>query len=333
VHRRTRDVPATQALRYPMVKTAAPRTVIHSTKVRTMARMSDWVEGARPRTLPASVSPIFAGTGIAIWLGQASAPRALLAAAVALFFQIGVNFSNDYSDGIRGTDDVRSGPPRLTGGGKTRPGYVKAAAFVCFGLGSVAGLVLVALCGQWWLIALGVAAVLAAWFYTGGKHPYGYMGLGEIFVFVFFGLMATAGTTYTQALSVPWQGWLAASAIGLISCALLMVNNIRDIPTDAASEKHTLAVRLGDARARWSYALLVWIPIAMAIALLVSTGNPFTWLFFLPAAYFAATCSARVLGTRHHPALNGRALIPVLRDTGFMELAYGIGTFLAFVFA
>lgn len=300
-----------------------------------MAQFSDWVEGARPRTLPASVSPIFAGTGIAIWLDDASWVRAILAATVALLFQIGVNFSNDYSDGIRGTDDVRTGPPRLTGGGKTEPWKVKWAALACFAAGSIAGLLLVILSGQWWLLIAGVAAVLAAWFYTGGKHPYGYMGLGEVFVFVFFGLMATSGTTYTQALSVPWQGWVAASCIGLIACALLMVNNIRDIPTDSTTGKMTLAVRLSDRPARGAYAFMVWLPIVAAIPLLWSIGihAAFAWLFFVPAAYLAWSCSRRVLGTRRSPAHTGRALIPVLRDTGFLELAFGIAVFAAFAVA
>ena len=302
-----------------------------------MANLADWVEGARPRTLPASVAPVFAGTGIAMWLGHGAWDRALLAGLVALLFQIGVNFSNDYSDGIRGTDDVRTGPPRLTGGGKAKPELVKYAALGCFAAACAAGLGLVALSGQWWLIALGAVAVLAAWYYTGGKHPYGYMGLGEVFVFVFFGLMATAGTIYTQALVVPWQGWLVASSMGLIACGLLMVNNIRDIPTDSVTGKKTVAVRLGDPAARWTYVAMIWLPFASLIVLawpgMISDRAAWWIVFFLPALYFLDDCRKRVLGNSARPAAHGRDLIPVLRNTGFLELAMGLAYFAAFALA
>lgn len=282
-----------------------------------MATINDWLEGARVRTLPAAVAPVLAGTGVALYEGGASLPRALLAAGVALFFQIGVNFANDYSDGVRGTDDVRTGPPRLTGGGKTSPAVVKYTALAFFALGALCGLVLVALCRQWWLIGAGVAAVVAAWFYTGGKHPYGYMGLGEVFVMIFFGYMATVGTTYTQTGTAPWQSWAAATGVGLIACALLMINNIRDIPTDSLTGKNTLAVRLGDARARWAYAaMLAGSVIAVAAIGVVH------WPAFIAAGFLAPR--AIFLTQRVRSGAAGRELIPVLRDTGIMELSYGV---------
>ncbi|MEW6897905.1 1,4-dihydroxy-2-naphthoate polyprenyltransferase [Trueperella pyogenes] len=282
-----------------------------------MASLNDWLEGARVRTLPAAVSPVLAGTAVAIYEGGFSLPRALLAAAVALFFQIGVNFANDYSDGVRGTDDVRTGPPRLTGGGKTSPHVVKAIAFGFFGLGALAGLALVALSGAWWLVGAGIAAVIAAWFYTGGKHPYGYMGLGEVFVMIFFGYMATVGTTYTQTGTAPWMAWVAGTGVGLIACALLMINNIRDIPTDSRTGKHTLAVRLGDARARWVY-----------VAMLVGA---FGAIVAIGIAHWPTLMGAVVVGLgpvaiapRVLRGAQGRELIPVLRDTGLFELLYGV---------
>lgn len=267
---------------------------------------------------------MLAGTGIAFWMGGGSAVRGILAAVVALAFQVGVNFSNDYSDGIRGTDDVRTGPPRLTGGGKAKPRTVKLAAFACFGLGCLAGLILVVLAHTWWLIIAGALAVIAAWFYTGGKHPYGYSGLGEVFVFIFFGLLATAGTTYTQALNVTWHVWVSAAAIGLIACALLMVNNIRDIPTDEIAGKNTLAVRLGELPARLTYDAMITLPLLMALAFTPELG---WWLACLiPAAGLTIHNLVRI----HARHATGMALIPVLRDTGFLELAYGLGLGLAF---
>ncbi|MBE6483429.1 MAG: 1,4-dihydroxy-2-naphthoate polyprenyltransferase [Actinomycetaceae bacterium] len=290
-----------------------------------MATFNDWLEGARLRTLPAAVAPVFAGTGLAYWVGHGSLVRALLAGFVALAFQVGANFANDYSDGIRGTDDIRTGPPRLTGGAKTAPRNVKIAAFSCFAAACLAGLALIALAGTWWLLLAGLAAVCAAWFYTGGTHPYGYIGLGEVFVFLFFGLLATAGTIYTQALQVPWQGWYAACALGLIACALLMCNNIRDIPTDVQAGKRTLAVRLGDARARLAYQLLALAPLLASVCYLPDLG--WRLVFLLPACALAVPCVLRIRHAR------GRALIPVLRDTGFLELAYGLGLCAAFLLA
>src|SRR5215204_1029647 len=207
---------------------------------------AQWLAGARPRTLPAAVSPVVVGSGLAYFEGGFALLRAALALVVSIALQVGVNYANDYSDGIRGTDAARVGPLRLVGSGLAPPPLVKRAAFVSFGVAGLAGLALVIMTQQWWLMAVGVACVLAAWYYTGGKRPYGYLGLGELFVFVFFGLVATVGSTYVAIEEVPWITWLAACGVGFLACALLVVNNLRDIPTDTDAGKRTLAVRLGD---------------------------------------------------------------------------------------
>ncbi|AZN29959.1 1,4-dihydroxy-2-naphthoate polyprenyltransferase [Flaviflexus salsibiostraticola] len=281
-----------------------------------MAAFKDWLEGARLRTLPAAVAPVLIGTGAAYEVGSGSIPRALLAAGVALSFQVGVNFANDYSDGVRGTDDVRTGPPRLTGGGLVEPRTVKLMAFASLALGGLLGLILIAVSGAWGLLAAGVLAVIAAWYYTGGSRPYGYMGLGEVFVFLFFGLMATLGTTWTQAGQLPASAWLGATGVGLIACALLMVNNIRDIPTDSLVGKNTLAVRMGDRRARLAYVAMLVIP--LLLALLIAVWSPWALLTLILAPAVAAQ-STRVLS-----GAQGRDLIVVLRDTGLIELGYGL---------
>lgn len=226
------------------------------------ATFGDWVEGARLRTLPLAAVPVLLGTAAAL----AAAPgeyhwvRALAALAVALLLQIGVNYANDYSDGIRGTDDYRQGPPRLTGSGRVEPKLVRNVAFGCFAAAALVGIALCVVTGQWWLLAVGALCILAAWFYTGGKHPYGYYGLGEVFVFVFFGLVATAGTTYVQILDVPQDTWILAAAAGFFSCAVLMINNVRDIEQDAVAGKRTLAVLIGDVPARITFAVLTVLP-------------------------------------------------------------------------
>ncbi|MCM3660202.1 1,4-dihydroxy-2-naphthoate polyprenyltransferase [Georgenia satyanarayanai] len=281
-----------------------------------MATFADWVEGARVRTLPAAAAPVLVGTGAAYDLGFGSVPRALLAGGVALALQVGVNFANDYSDGVRGTDDVRTGPPRLTGSGAARPGTVKAAAFASFGLAAVLGLVLCALAGTWWLVAVGALCVVAAWYYTGGRNPYGYRGLGDVGVFVFFGLVATLGTTYTQALTVSWAAVAGAVGIGLIACALLMVNNVRDIPTDTVAGKRTLAVRLGERRARLGYVAMVAVPLVLSVALAPAHPWALLTLLLVPVVLHQARV---VLG-----GAQGRELIVVLRDTGLLELGYGV---------
>ena len=281
-----------------------------------MANGHEWAAGARPRTLPAAVAPVLLGTGAAAQLGAASLGRAVLAGVVALALQVGVNFANDYSDGVRGTDVDRVGPMRLTASGAARPGQVKAAAFAAFGLAALAGLALVAVSAHWWLLAVGAAAILAAWFYTGGKRPYGYRGLGEVGVFVFFGLVATLGTTYTQAGRLSWPAWAGAIGTGLLACALLMVNNLRDIPTDALSGKRTLAVRLGDHRARLAYQWLVTLPILLGVA--CAFVAPWSLLVVLLGAAVAVLVTAVRAGAR------GIALVPVLAGTGMLQLGFGV---------
>ena len=221
-----------------------------------MTTPAQWVAGARPRTLPAAVAPVLAGTGVAAYDGDAVWWKALLALVVSLALQVGVNYANDYSDGIRGTDADRVGPMRLVGSGVATPGSVKAAALAAFGVAAVAGLVLAA-STAWWLVAVGAVAVAAAWFYTGGSKPYGYLGLGEVMVFVFFGLVAVLGTQYVQAERFTLVGLYAACGIGALACAILVANNLRDIPTDTVAGKMTLAVRLGDPRTRALYVFLV----------------------------------------------------------------------------
>lgn len=281
-----------------------------------MATAAQWVSAARPRTLPAAVAPVLAGTGAAAALGSAEPVRAVLALAVALVLQVGVNYANDYSDGVRGTDDERVGPFRLTGSGSARPAEVKLAAFASFGTAAVAGLALVALAGAWWLIAVGAACIVAAWYYTGGEHPYGYVGLGEVFVFVFFGLVAVLGTTYTQAGRVSWAALAAAVGTGALACAILVANNLRDVPTDAVSGKRTLAVRLGDARTRVLYAgLLGAAAVSALLAGLERPGAPLA----LVSALAAVRPLRAVLG-----GAKGRELLPVLAGTGQLELLYAV---------
>ncbi|HNV10323.1 MAG TPA: 1,4-dihydroxy-2-naphthoate polyprenyltransferase [Propionibacteriaceae bacterium] len=283
-----------------------------------MATLSDWVEGARPRTLPAAAAPVLAGSATALAEGQFHLVMALLAFVVALALQVGVNYANDYSDGIRGTDEVRVGPMRLVGSGAARPSQVRAAAFASFGVAALAGLALVVATQHWWLLAVGVACIVAAWFYTGGEHPYGYAGLGEVFVFVFFGLVAVCGTTYVMLDRVTWATLLAAVGIGSLACALLVANNLRDVHTDVHVGKRTLATRLGDARTRHFYVALV----AVAVLCVVGVAALTTWwaLLGLAMLVFAVGASRSVLG-----GASGLALIPVLKHTGFAELACGLG--------
>jgi len=281
-----------------------------------VATREQWLAGARPRTLPAAVAPVLIGTGAAAHLGAGHLGRAVLAGIVALALQVGVNYANDYSDGVRGTDLERVGPLRLTASGVARAQEVLLAAMASFAVAGAAGLALVAWSGHWWLLAVGALAILAAWTYTGGRRPYGYRGLGEVGVFAFFGLVATAGTTYTQADRVPWVAWLGAVGVGLLACALLMVNNLRDIPTDALTGKRTLAVRLGDRRARWGYAGLVVAPVLLGVACAVAA--PWSLLVLLLLAPVVVLAGVVLAGAR------GVALVPVLAGTGLVQLAYGV---------
>jgi len=281
-----------------------------------MATASDWLAGARPRTLPAAVAPVLVGTGAAAQVDAAHTGRALLAAGVALALQVAVNFANDYSDGVRGTDVDRVGPMRLTASGTAAPRQVRTAAFAAFGVAGLLGLWLVALSGAWWLLAVGVLCVVAAWTYTGGRRPYGYLGLGEVGVFVFFGLVAVLGTTYTQAGTVTWPSVVGAVAVGLLACALLMANNLRDVPTDVLAGKRTLAVRLGDHRARRVYAGMVVLPVMLgAVCAVVAPWSLLVLLLLGPAVLLAVAVLA---GAR------GIALVPVLGGTGLLELGFGV---------
>ena len=275
-----------------------------------------WVVGARPRTLPAAVVPVALGVGCAAGHGPISWWRAVLALVVSLALQVGVNYANDYSDGVRGTDDGRVGPVRLVASGLASPAAVKRAALAAFGVAAVAGLALAA-STSWWLVAVGVASIAAAWGYTGGPRPYGYLGLGEVFVFAFFGLVATVGTTYVCVEKVTGLSVGIGCAAGFVACALLVVNNLRDIPTDRTAGKRTLAVRLGEQRTRWLYMFLV---VATFGALIVAAA------IWRPAALLGLgrrRVCRRTGATRYSAARSGRALIGVLGETSRLQLAFG----------
>jgi 1,4-dihydroxy-2-naphthoate octaprenyltransferase len=228
-----------------------------------------WITGARVRTLPLAVAPILLGSATASTIDRFDLVLSLLALAVALLLQIGVNYANDYSDGVRGTDAFRVGPQRITASGLALPAQVKRAAFISFGLAAFAGLAIVILTQQWWLIAVGLFAIIAAWFYTGGKQPYGYHGLGELAVFVFFGLVATIGTNYIQTLVIDPLAILLGGTFGLYASAVLMVNNIRDIETDKKAGKRTLAVILGHKPSKTLFLLMIWLPVLINLLLVL----------------------------------------------------------------
>lgn len=280
-----------------------------------------WLAGARPKTLPAAVVPVIVGTAAAADAAVGSGRgiswwRCLLALVVSLALQVGVNYANDYSDGVRGTDDDRVGPIRLVGSGLAEPRAVKIAAFASFGVAAVAGLVL-AVATSFWLIAVGVAAIAAAWFYTGGPNPYGYLGLGEVFVFVFFGLVATVGSTFVQTERVDAWPLFVSVPVGLMATALLVTNNLRDIPTDRESGKRTLAVRLGEQRTRVLFAAMVGA--AFACVAVAALWRPAA-LIGLVGVVAAFRPARTVLG-----GARGAALIPVLGDTGRAQLLLGVG--------
>lgn len=294
-----------------------------------MATTSQWVAGARPRTLPAAIVPVAVGAAVAYFNGFAvdgfaASIRIELALIVALALQVGVNYSNDYSDGIRGTDEVRVGPVRLVGQGLAKPSDVKKAALLSFLVACLAGLALVLLTQAWWMILVGIAAVAAAWFYTGGPRPYGYAGLGEIFVFVFFGLVAVIGTTFVVTLQVQLLAVILAIPVGLLACALLVINNLRDIPGDTAVGKNTLAVRLGDARTREFYGLCLWV--SFAIAAIVGLGGIGFVPAFPPGALIAvvAVPIAFIPWKQVRGGAVGPELIGVLGWTARIQLIFGL---------
>jgi 1,4-dihydroxy-2-naphthoate octaprenyltransferase len=340
-----------------------------------VATVREWVQGARPRTLPAAIAPVLAGTAAAYlylepvlrvtqaggWFAytplappSSASPwsfegqetpfdipalaaahatttyasllgRALLALVVALALQVGVNYANDYSDGVRGTDDARVGPVRLVGQGLAPAGAVKRAAFAAFGVAALAGLALVLITQAWWLLLVGAASIVAAWFYTGGPRPYGYAGLGELFVFVFFGLVAVVGSTYVQTLTVTASSIAAGVACGLLSVAILLANNLRDIPTDVEAGKHTLAVRLGDRGTRLAYQLAVTVP--FVVALVLAWRLP--WALLALLALPLALRPVRLVRS----GATGRDLVPVLAGTGVLLLGYAVALSVGFVLA
>ncbi len=283
-----------------------------------MATVAQWIEGARPRTLPTAVSPVLVGTGAAIGDGTLAPGRAVLALVVAVALVIGVNFANDYSDGIRGTDDDRVGPLRLVGSKAAAATHVRTAALVAFTVAGLAGLTLVSLSRQWWWIAVGAVCVLGAWFYTGGKRPYGYAGLGEVAVFVFFGPVAVLGTTATQSGSVDALAIVAAVAVGMLTCAVLVANNLRDIAGDEVVGKRTLAVLLGATDTRRLYVALVTVPLVFSVLGGLRSWPLLLGLLALPLALIQAR---RVLG-----GADGRALIRVLGQTGLLLLTWSLAT-------
>jgi 1,4-dihydroxy-2-naphthoate polyprenyltransferase len=279
-----------------------------------VATRREWVAGARPRTLPAAIVPVLAGSAVAAGYGKFSAWRAALALFVALALQIGVNYANDYSDGIRGTDEHRTGPVRLVAGGLATPRRVLAAACASLAAACVAGFALTAVT-SWWLLLPGAAAVGAAWFYTGGRRPYGYRGYGELSVFAFFGVLAVTGTAYVQMRSLSWLALAAAVPVGLLACALLVVNNLRDIGTDTTAGKRTLAVVLGDQRSRVLYGVCALVPFGVAVA--IAPARPLALLTL--AAVPLALAPVRLVAS----GVSGRGLIAVLGQTGRVQLAFG----------
>ena len=281
-----------------------------------MSSLKLWIEGARVRTLPLAFAPIALGAGTASSLDRFDLGLTLLALMVSLMLQVGVNYANDYSDGIRGTDNNRVGPLRLVGSGSKRPEAVKFAAFISFGIGALAGLAIVVLTGFWFLVLVGLFAIVAAWFYTGGKNPYGYAGFGELAVFIFFGLVATVGTNFIQTGLIDPLAVLVGGAYGLYAAAVLMVNNIRDIETDKKSGKITLAVRMGKNIALKVFVLMIWLPVLLNLLLVVvypaTLLGILNLLLVVPATLIA---------------LDGRSpkdLITALKLTSFAGLGFGL---------
>lgn len=279
------------------------------------ASFGEWLEGARPHTWANAFAPVLAGTAAAQLGGGADWLRAILAAIVALALIIGVNYANDYSDGIRGTDDDRSGPLRLTGSGLVEPKKVKYAAFLSFAVAGVAGVVL-SLMSAPWLILIGAACILGAWFYTGGKNPYGYRGLGEVAVFIFFGLVAVLGTEFTQTGTVSWRGVAMAVAVGALSSSVNLANNLRDIPTDREAGKITLAVRLGDANTRYLWLSLIGIAVLLTVVMSIGHWPALLGLIAVPLWGIAAQPVMR--------KAMGRELIPVLGLVGRGMLLWSV---------
>jgi 1,4-dihydroxy-2-naphthoate octaprenyltransferase len=278
--------------------------------------IKNWITGARVRTLPLAVAPIVLGSASADLVDRFNPLLALLALLVALLLQIGVNYANDYSDGIRGTDANRVGPVRLTGSGLVRPQAVMRAAAITFGLAAICGLAIVLLTGQWWLVAVGALSIIAAWYYTGGKSPYGYAGLGEIAVFIFFGLIATVGTAYIQILEIDPMAVLLGINFGFYATAVLLVNNIRDIDTDRLSGKKTLSVRIGVRASKWLFGTLLVLPVIFNI--LLASLYPAT---IIGLANLMLVFPAFMAGVRGKTA---KDYISALKLTSFAGLGFGL---------
>ncbi|QKJ18543.1 1,4-dihydroxy-2-naphthoate polyprenyltransferase [Microbacterium hominis] len=291
----------------------------------TPATARDWIGAARLRTLPLAVSPILVGTGAAMLVaGAFHWVIALFCLLVSVSLQIGVNYANDYSDGVRGTDDHRVGPARLTASRKAKPRTVLTVALAFFAIAAVAGLAITIRTEQWWLLAVGAACIVAAWFYTGGKRPYGYYGLGELFVFVFFGLVATLGTTWVQAFALPQEAWFGAVGVGLIACAVLLANNLRDIDQDRVARKRTLTVLIGRTATRWLFTVFVLVP--FLIAAFLALVYPVAWLTLL--VLLAALPAILIVWTYRDP----RELVVALGLTSLTSLGYAAFLCWAFVF-
>lgn len=288
------------------------------------ATLGDWISAARLRTLPLAIAPVVIGAGAA----RVIEPRfhwviALACLVVALALQIGVNYANDYSDGVRGTDDHRVGPARLTASRKASPRAVLTVALVFFAIAAAAGIAIVVRTQHWWMLLVGAVCIVAAWFYTGGKRPYGYYGLGEVAVFVFFGLVATAGTTFVQVGVVPDESWFGGVGVGLLACTVLLANNLRDIDQDRVSGKRTLTVLIGKRATQVLFTVLILVP--FAIAALLAIFYPIAWLTLL--GLLPALAAVLIVWTYRDP----RELVVALGVTSLTALAYAGFLFWAFV--
>ena len=297
-----------------------------------MTSLNIWFQGARPKTLGAAIAPVLVGSSIAYYEKSFDLTISLLALLVSISIQIAVNYANDYSDGIKGTDDQRVGPVRLVGQELASPKSVKTAAIIFFSIAALAGLFITILSNQWWFLLLGLSAIVAAWTYTGGPKPYGYAGLGELFVFIYFGLVAVIGTTYAQTLYLKPYFFLYAISIGLFASAILVANNLRDREKDKQNNKNTLAVKLGDHKTRNLYVLFMILPFVLIMSL-------FLYNRINPGARIGATIQIQLLALllawrSIKPVINkviGKELIPVLVKTGQTELLWALLVSLALV--
>jgi 1,4-dihydroxy-2-naphthoate octaprenyltransferase len=283
-----------------------------------MTTREEWIAGARPKTLPAAIAPVLVGTAFAGY--NANAVNFFLALIVGVALQVGTNYANDYSDGVKGTDKDRVGPMRLVGSGAATPEAVKRAALIAIGIAVVAGVSLAAR-SSWILIALGALSIIAAWTYTGGPKPYGYFALGEVSVFIFFGLVATLGTYFAHVGSLSFEVLLASFAMGCLACAILVLNNLRDLEKDKSAGKITLAVKIGDSQTRRFYQGLIFTPLLIALAL-VPTSFYFLFAFLALPQILKVTASIRT-------GASGSALIELLERTGKIQIIYSLAISLA----